>query len=166
MIVITVGLEKYPFNRLLRNMDEWVGNQSIREPVFAQIGHSTYLPRHLEYCRFLPFDEMRKQIQKADRVICHAGVGTILLSLRLGRHPLVIPRHAEFGEQVDDHQLDLCTRLCESDQITVVDPPHTLLAHLQKPVSEQPLSVPVPAPPAQLRLESFLNETLRECRGI
>jgi UDP-N-acetylglucosamine transferase subunit ALG13 len=47
----------------------------------------------------------------AELVICHAGSGIISSALRSGRRPLVLPRRAQHGEHVDDHQLQLAGRL-------------------------------------------------------
>lgn len=165
MILITVGLEKYPFDRLLRRMDEWVDGAAIREPVFAQFGHSTYRPRHFDSCQFLPFDEMRRRIASADRVICHAGVGTILLSLRLGKHPFVVPRHAAFGEHVDDHQLDLCSRLDQSKRITVVNQLHEMPDLLEQAPPNSAAAEPDAIVPKQAQLEIFLRQTLKAWHG-
>ena len=53
-------------------------------------------------------------------VITHAGVGSILLCLRNGRKPLVVPRMHRFGEHVDDHQVELTRALGERDQVIPV----------------------------------------------
>jgi UDP-N-acetylglucosamine transferase subunit ALG13 len=47
----------------------------------------------------------------ADKVITHAGVGSIICAIREGHMPLVVPRRNEFGEHVDDHQVELTRAL-------------------------------------------------------
>ena len=50
----------------------------------------------------------------------HAGVGSILTCLRLGRTPLVVPRQSRFGEHVDDHQVELTRALADAGKVIPV----------------------------------------------
>ena len=51
------------------------------------------------------------EASRADVVITHAGVGTILQLLDLGVFPLVAPRLAVHREHVDDHQMQIAREL-------------------------------------------------------
>ncbi len=46
-------------------------------------------------------------MREASAVVCHAGVGTILSALGTGKQPIVLPRLRQYGEHVDDHQLQI-----------------------------------------------------------
>lgn len=49
-IFITLGSQKFQFNRLLKAVDELCENKEEKErEIFAQIGYSTYKPKHFEY---------------------------------------------------------------------------------------------------------------------
>ena len=50
----------------------------------------------------------------ADVVVTHAGTGSVMLALSLGKIPIVAPRYARLGEHVDDHQHQLVEALVES----------------------------------------------------
>ena len=165
MIFVTVGLEQFPFDRLLRIFDGFVESGTIREPVFGQIGHSRYEPRHFGFCRFLPFDQMRRRLQEADVVVCHGGVGTILMARSLGKVPLVFPRHAAFGEQLDDHQLDLAARLKTGNHVIVADTEEMLADHLARH-QELINALPPRSAPSELdELVGFLQSILQERHG-
>ena len=43
MIFVTVGSQKFPFNRLLKKVDEMVQNHTIAELVYMQTGVSDYV---------------------------------------------------------------------------------------------------------------------------
>lgn len=58
----------------------------------------------------MSFDELVDTMSRADSVVCHAGVGTIMSALKTGHTPVVIPRRATHGEHVDDHQMDIAIR--------------------------------------------------------
>ena len=57
MIFVTVGSQKFQFNRLLKAIDTLVKNNSITEEVFAQTGYSDYKPKYYKYREFLNRDE-------------------------------------------------------------------------------------------------------------
>jgi UDP-N-acetylglucosamine transferase subunit ALG13 len=104
MIFLTVG-SSLPFDRLVRLIDDAVGESAIEGEVFAQIGRGGYTPRRLEFTRFLGSQEYDEYFSKASAVICHAGIGTISCALRLNKPALVMPRRKAMHELVDDHQL-------------------------------------------------------------
>jgi UDP-N-acetylglucosamine transferase subunit ALG13 len=62
---------------------------------------------------FLPFGRILEEMERADVVVSHAGVGSILCAVRLGHVPIIIPRLKRYGETVDDHQADLARALHE-----------------------------------------------------
>ena len=57
----------------------------------------------------MAFEELVNTISRAESVVCHAGVGTIMTALQNGHTPVVIPRQASHGEHVDDHQLEIAS---------------------------------------------------------
>ena len=81
MIYVTVGTQKFPFNRLLREVDRYIEEGLINEPVFAQIGSSTYLPRSYPYERYLSKDRFAEYVKKCDVLVTHSGIATIMLGL-------------------------------------------------------------------------------------
>jgi UDP-N-acetylglucosamine transferase subunit ALG13 len=103
MIFVTVGTSQYPFDRLLRAMERAILIGRITERVFAQIG-AAKPGVSFEHTRFLGVEQMVENIRAARIVVAHAGVGTALLSLSLGKVPILFPRMAKYGEVVDDHQ--------------------------------------------------------------
>ncbi len=107
MIFVTVGTQKFPFNRLLETIDDLVGSEKLPEEVFAQTGQSTYLPKHYEYSNFLPKDVFAEKIGQCSLVITHGGVGAITAALKWGKPVIVIPRLCKYAEHVDDHQLEI-----------------------------------------------------------
>ncbi len=46
MIFITLGSQKFQFNRLLKKIDNLIEIGVIQEEVFAQIGYSNYKPKN------------------------------------------------------------------------------------------------------------------------
>lgn len=111
MIFVTVGTEKFPFDRLIRIIDIAVKDKSFSDEVFMQIGTSSYKPKNCSWKRFIEFNEMIDFIKKAKITITHAGVGTLLLSLTLNKIPLLFPRRKQYAEHLDDHQIEFTEKI-------------------------------------------------------
>lgn len=85
MIFITLGSQKFQFNRLLRAMDELVASGEVGDEVFAQSGYSDYEPQHYRFQRFLDREEFDEMIGKSDVVITHGGTGAIIGAVKQGK---------------------------------------------------------------------------------
>jgi len=107
MIFVTLGSQKFQFNRLLKKIDEMLELHVIAQPVFAQTGASDYIPANYEYRNFLDRDEFAEIMEKSDIVITHGGTGAIIGAVKKGKKVIAVPRLAKYGEHVDDHQLQL-----------------------------------------------------------
>jgi UDP-N-acetylglucosamine transferase subunit ALG13 len=115
---LTVGSTWYPFDRLIKAVDELAAGS--REEFFLQTGKNTYQPKNAKWKPYLSFQEMVEIIKKSRIVISHAGAGTILLCLNLGKSPIVVPRDPARGEHIDHHQNELCERLAKEGRLTIV----------------------------------------------
>lgn len=103
MIFVTLGSQKFQFNRLLKAVDEL----QTDEEIFAQIGYSDYKPQNYNYKEFLDREEFAAWEEKADIVITHGGTGAIIGAIKKGKKVIAVPRLAKYGEHVDDHQMQL-----------------------------------------------------------
>ena len=107
-IFITLGSQKFQFNRLLIAVDKLCEKKIIcGEDVFAQIGYSDYVPQNYRYNNFLDREEFSMEMGKADIVITHGGTGAIIGAVKKEKKVIAVPRLAKYGEHVDDHQLQL-----------------------------------------------------------
>ena len=64
MIFITLGSQKFQFNRLLKAIDKLIADGKITDEVFAQIGYSDYIPVHFQYKTFLDREEFAEYEEK------------------------------------------------------------------------------------------------------
>ena len=117
MILVTTGTNEQPFDRLVRAAAELAEG----EDAFVQYGASREPHGAGEWVDFLAFDELAERMREARVVVCHAGVGSIMLARRCGHRPVVMPRRLELGEAVDDHQLQLARRLHQAGLVTLVE---------------------------------------------
>ena len=107
MIFVTLGSQKFQFDRLLQKLDALIEDGTITEPVYAQTGHSTYKPKHFETTDFMDRETFAANMAKAETVITHAGTGAIIGAVKQGKKTIAVPRLSKYGEHVDDHQLQI-----------------------------------------------------------
>ena len=117
MIFVTLGSQKFQFNRLLIEIDRLVEEGKITEEVFAQTGYSDYEPKNYKYKKFLDRDEFSKIMSLCETVITHGGTGAIIGAIKKGKKIIAVPRLARFGEHVDDHQLQIINEFKKMDFI-------------------------------------------------
>ena len=68
MIFLTVGTQ-FPFDRLVKAIDELISQNGFKQKVFAQIGDSSYQPRNFEYVKSLEKSEFDRSVQKASSIV-------------------------------------------------------------------------------------------------
>lgn len=105
MIFVTVGSRNYPFNRLFEKLDTLYEKGALTEPMFAQIGTSTYIPKHYEYKDFISQEEFNERIREANIVISHGASGSIMKALNAGKKVIAVTRLERYGEHINDHQI-------------------------------------------------------------
>lgn len=118
MIFVTVGNSNIGFDRLIQKMDEISSHLPYR--VVMQIGASNYIPKNAEWFRYSDYKSIISYFEMAKLIVTHAGAGTILDILLLGKIPIVVPRLKEFGEVIDNHQLEITKILAEKELIVPV----------------------------------------------
>lgn len=106
MIFLTVGTHEQQFNRLLQAVDELKGKGVIQEEVIMQTGYSDYQPRYCQAQSFIPYDDLVALIKKARLTITHGGPSSFLLPLSFKKQVLVVPRQKEYGEHINNHQVE------------------------------------------------------------
>ncbi|UYV11700.1 MAG: hypothetical protein NCW75_10365 [Phycisphaera sp.] len=117
MIFVTVGAQM-AFDRLVRAVDQWAKDAG-RSDVFAQIGPAEYTPEHIEHVGFLEPPEFTERARAASVIVAHAGMGSIITALTMGKPILVMPRRGDLRETRNDHQIATAQRLSELGKVAV-----------------------------------------------
>ena len=127
-IFVTLGtIRPYAFDSAI---DALLRTKAANESTIWQLGSTNR--SHLPGATFneLSSEQFVDAAMKADVVVTHAGVGTILQLLEMGIHPVVLPRRSELGEHVDNHQLQITRLVSDLGIATAVDPRDLTLEHL------------------------------------
>lgn len=129
MIFVTVGAQM-PFDRLIKIVDQWAQAHQ-RDDVFAQIGSTDYRPHHIQWTPFLSTEEFRQRYEDAKVVIAHAGTGSIITALQLGKPILIMPRRASLHETRNDHQVATSEQFRKFDSVAVAMGEEELITRLE-----------------------------------
>lgn len=103
MIFVTVGAQM-PFDRLVRTVDAWAESRG-RDDLFAQIGESKFRPHRIQWVQLLEPAEFKQRYEASQAIVAHAGTGSIITALQLGKPIIIMPRHSRLMETRNDHQI-------------------------------------------------------------
>lgn len=102
MIFASVGTQ-LPFPRLVSALDRIAGKHNLE--VFAQTCDPSVCVSHIQAVPFIDPVAFDSLVARADRIIGHSGIGTILSARRYRKPLIVFPRLASLGEHRNEHQL-------------------------------------------------------------
>jgi UDP-N-acetylglucosamine--N-acetylmuramyl-(pentapeptide) pyrophosphoryl-undecaprenol N-acetylglucosamine transferase len=109
-VAVTLGTIPYSFDRLTRRLASILPRDA---EVYWQTGSTDPEGLPGTASRTVPHAELVEAMREADVVVAHAGVGSALDALDVGRPPVLVFREAQHGEHVDDHQRQIADLLGE-----------------------------------------------------
>ena len=118
MILVVVGLHSQGFERLVKKMDELAA--MINDEVIIQLGHTKYTPKYAKNFRFTDNKGIEELYKKADIVVTHGGVGSIMNALIYEKPVIAVPRLLKYGEHKNDHQTDIVDFFSKLGLLTAV----------------------------------------------
>jgi UDP-N-acetylglucosamine transferase subunit ALG13 len=154
MILVTVGTNEAPFDRLLSAVKQC----RLQEELVVQHGPSSVRLADATCVEFLPYESLLRHAREARVVIAHAGAGSILLANHAGKKPIVMPRLRRYQEAVDDHQLAFARRMSEVSLVDLVEGGEQLARMLR--TTSAPREVAVKGGSLALEIRSFLVSAL------
>lgn len=109
LVFVTVGTTPFQFNRLFKAIDEAL--LELKKPIklIVQQGESNYQwqYKNVKTYKYLRPDRMIYYIKKADKIITHAGPGSLFLIFKYTKIiPFILARSSVFKEHVNDHQIE------------------------------------------------------------
>jgi UDP-N-acetylglucosamine transferase subunit ALG13 len=122
-IVVTVGTDHHPFDRLISWINDWLSRHPEQAAdFFVQAGPASVQPA-CPGSQFLDVSQLDALLDSAEVIICHGGPGCIADAWAQGQLPIVVPRIPKLGEIVDVHQVDFCRKLAELGRIRLAQTP-------------------------------------------
>jgi UDP-N-acetylglucosamine transferase subunit ALG13 len=117
VIFATVGSHPtFAFDRFLRGLEALPGDELV-----VQYGPGSPPANASHAVAWMSFADVLDNMVRAEKVVGHAGTGTIFCAMRAGHTPVVVPRLQRLGETVDDHQLDLARAMAATGDLILVE---------------------------------------------
>ena len=117
MILVLLGTQNNSFIRLLEEVEKNIENGNIQDRVVVQAGFTKYKSEKMEIFDMVSQDRMNELIDEADLIITHGGVGSMMSAIRKGKKVIAVPRKKEYGEHVNNHQMEMISTFAKQGLI-------------------------------------------------
>lgn len=121
MILVTLGTQDKPFNRLLEAIDKQIKLGNIKDKVVVQAGLTKYESKDMEIIDFIPIEKFDDLIKSCDILITHGGVGSIITGLKNHKKVIAAARLSKYKEHYNDHQLQIIENFSREGYILSLD---------------------------------------------
>lgn len=121
MILVTLGTQDKPFNRLLEAIQKQIDNGNIIDKVVVQAGLTKFKSDDMVIYDLIPYEEFDKLVSECDLLITHGGVASILNGIKNGKKVIAAARLKKYGEHTNDHQLQIINNFSEAGYILKLD---------------------------------------------
>jgi len=152
---ISVGNATQPFNRFLDMIVQFA--PILPHPLRVQYGYNKFSCDDCQAFDFLTMTTFEKFVIDSDLLIFHAGAGSIMSAIRMGKVPVVMPRRKMFGEHVNDHQFLFAKKMAQNKKIALVHEPSELQEAI---VSTQTIKQDNKVPLSSSQMLLFVKETI------
>lgn len=107
MILVLLGTQDNSFERLLKEVENCIEKNIIKEEVIVQAGNTKYVSNKMKIYDFIAPDKLNELIEKSNYVITHGGVGSIIEAIKNNKKVIAVPRKYEYKEHVNNHQMQI-----------------------------------------------------------
>ena len=117
MVFITLGTQGNQFQRCLQMVEELIEKVNPEHDFIAQLGNTKYISDKIKCLDYVPENDFKEYIAKADIVISHAGSGALFSAIQKGKKCIAVARLQKYNEMLNDHQTELVRKLSEGGYI-------------------------------------------------
>lgn len=138
MIFVCLGTQDKAFDRLPQMVETCIKDEIITEPVKVQAGFTKYASDAMEVFDYIGMEDYKSLMENCNILITHGGVGTIVQGVKLEKVVIAVPRLAQYGEHVNDHQKEIIESFTEQEYILSANTVEELKIALEKAKSFKP----------------------------
>jgi UDP-N-acetylglucosamine transferase subunit ALG13 len=135
---VSLGNATQPFIRLTDAVLQIVS--ILPQPVVVQHGNNPFQGSGCIARPFMEMTEFIELIETSELLILHAGAGSVIHAIQAGKVPVVMPRRKQYGEVVDDHQLEFAHALGAIGKVVVAEEPVDLVSAVQEAKKRQSMA--------------------------
>jgi UDP-N-acetylglucosamine transferase subunit ALG13 len=140
LLLVTVGSDHHPFERLVRWVDNWLADGGAEQVNCVMQYGTAAAPRNAVGEQFMGHDVLQRLMASAAIIIMQGGPMGLLEARMQGSVPISVPRRRDLGEVVDDHQAAFCRQMqATGDTVLVED--ETALRQCLDAALASPMSV-------------------------
>ena len=139
MILVLLGTQNNSFHRLVEELDKIVEDGIITDEIIVQAGFTKYQPKNFKVFKAMPKERYEKLIEDANFVITHGGLGSIEDSLKKSKRVIAVARHKQYGEHVNDHQVEIVKKFNERGFVIGIEDVSELRNALKRVKSFKPV---------------------------
>ena len=120
-LFVPLGTQKFPFNRLIEALNDLVERGLYKtEEIVMQSSLYEIEPKFTHY-ELIPAAQFDDLINKAELVITHSGVNSIISCMKRNKPLIIVPRLKKYGEHVDNHQVEIAELMKQKFDVVVVE---------------------------------------------
>ena len=120
-LFVPLGTQKFPFNRLIKALNALVEKGVFKpEEIVMQSSIYEIEPKFTHY-ELIPASQFEELIEKAELVITHSGVNSIISCMKRKKPLIIVPRLKKYGEHVDNHQVEIAQLMKQKFDVIVVE---------------------------------------------
>ena len=108
-LFVPLGTQKFPFGRIITALNRLVDQGKYKADEIVM--QSALYPIKPKFTHFglIQNNEFNRYMEEAEVVVTHSGVNSIISCMEMGKPLVVCPRLHEYGEHVDNHQMEIAT---------------------------------------------------------
>lgn len=118
-LFVPLGTQKFPFGRIITALNSLVKqNKYSPEEIVMQSALYPIKPNFTAF-KLIPNEDFNRYMNEAEVVVTHSGVNSIISCMKMGKPLVICPRLHEYGEHVDNHQMEIATLMNEKYNVLV-----------------------------------------------
>ncbi len=157
MILVLLGTQDKPFERILKSVSRQIDKGNIKEKVVAQTGCTSFEHKKIKTFDFMPKEKLYELMDKARLIITHGGVGTITECISKGKKVIVVPRLKKYGEHTNDHQLQITKEFAMKKYVLPLYDTKNLSVVLEKAKSFKPIKYQSNSENFKKKIKSYID---------
>lgn len=107
MTLVILGTQDKTFERLLKMVEKQIENGNLKDEVIVQAGLTKYKSKYMKILDLISMKKFDELVKKADLIITHGGVGSIMNGIENNKKLIVVPRLKKYDEHENNHQLEI-----------------------------------------------------------
>ncbi|MBM6721406.1 exopolysaccharide biosynthesis protein [Bacteroides gallinaceum] len=118
-LFVPLGTQKFPFGRIITALNQLVDQGKYKDDEIVM--QSALYPIQPKFTHFglIPNEDFNRYMREAEVVVTHSGVNSIISCMEMDKPLVVCPRLHEYGEHVDNHQMEIATLMRDKYDVLI-----------------------------------------------